>query len=264
MISVADALTLARAARATPEGARNTVALLDLTTLSATDHEGTVTALCARAKAPGPGLPSVGAVCVHASLVPATRRALGARAEVRLAAVAGAFPHAMSPLHLRLAEVRWCVEQGADEIDMVISRGAWLSGDETFVQDELAAHREAAGLASLKVILETGELRGADDIRRVSDLALAAGADFLKTSTGKVQPAATLEASAVMLDAIRDHRSATGRLVGFKPAGGLRTADDAAQYVALARALLGDEAISPSTLRLGASSLLDALAAVAG
>lgn len=258
-----EALAAARAASVSPAEARAIVGLLDLTTLNATDTAATVDALCRRAAAPGQGLPPVAAVCVHASLVPDARRALGPTSSVKLACVAGAFPHGMSPLHLRLAEVRWCVDQGADEIDMVISRGALRAGDTAFVADELAAHRAAAGSASLKVILETGELRDEAEVRLASELALAAGADFLKTSTGKVSPAATLEASAVMLDAIRAHHARTGRKVGFKPAGGLRTSADAAAYVALVRAVLGPAWVHPDLLRLGASSLLDDLARTA-
>lgn len=258
------ALLAARSAAVTSEVARATVGLLDLTTLNATDTEATVNALCARAVAPGPGLPHVGAVCVHAVLVPAARRALGPASPVRLACVAGAFPHGMTPLHLRIAEVRWCVEEGADEIDMVISRGALLAGEDAFVHDEIAAHKAASGAASLKVILETGELVRPDAILRASRIALAAGADFLKTSTGKVQPAATLEASALMLQALHDHRIATGRVVGFKAAGGLRTAQDAASYVALVAAILGPDGVHPDRLRLGASTLLDALVTAAG
>lgn len=238
------------------------VPLLDLTSLQATDTAAVVEALVARAITPAPGVPACAAVCVYPSFVPVARRALGGSG-VKLASVAGAFPHGQAPLSLRLAEVRWCVEQGADEIDTVIPRGLVLAGEDAAVVDDLAAQKAAAGPAKLKVILETGELPDAATIRRAADLAIAAGADTVKTSTGKVQPAATFAGARPMLEAIRD-AAARGRVVGFKPAGGIRTGADARAWVALVREVLGDAWIHPDRLRLGASALLDDLVAEAG
>ncbi|MCS7300807.1 MAG: deoxyribose-phosphate aldolase, partial [Fimbriimonadales bacterium] len=179
---------------------------------------------------------------------------------VKVAAVGTAFPSGQYPFPLRLADVKWAVREGADEIDMVISRGAFLQGDYRRVFDEIAKVKDACGAhVCLKVILETGELGDYDAIRRASHLALMAGADFIKTSTGKVQPAATLPATLVMLEAIRDFYDVTGRAVGMKPAGGIRTAKDALRYLVLLHETLGDEWLSPDRFRFGASALLNDL-----
>ena len=240
---------------------RRLVGLLDLTTLEATDTEAKVEALCARALRPLPKHPEVevAAVCIYPSLLPAAKRALEG-SSVKLASVAGAFPTGLSPLDVKLLEVRRALELGAQEIDTVILRGAMLEGDEARVFDELAAIRAACGSATLKVILETGELASPDLIRRASEIALRAGADFLKTSTGKIPTGATLEATQVMLDAIRDHERATQKRVGIKVAGGIRKADQALAYYALVRDTLGDAWLAPTLFRIGASSLLDDLA----
>lgn len=257
-----DAAAAAAAASPDPRAARRAIGLVDLTTLTGTDTDDRVRDLCARALAPGEGLPHTAAVCVFPAFVPTARRALG-DGPVKLATVAGGFPHGQLPLDLRLAEVRRAVEDGADEIDMVIRRGRFLAGDWAHTHDEVAAHREAAGGACLKVILETGELgddRAAYDAARI---ALAAGAPFVKTSTGKVQPAATWRSTVALALAVRDHAQATGHAAGLKPAGGLRTTSDAQAWMALVSSILGDGAIGPTRLRFGASSLLDALIASA-
>ncbi|HEY5145703.1 MAG TPA: deoxyribose-phosphate aldolase, partial [Polyangiaceae bacterium] len=196
------------------------------------------------------------AVCVYPNLVATAKRAL-AGSSVKVASVATAFPSGQSPLDVKLADVRRAVELGADEIDMVIDRGAMLSGDYAKVFDEIAATKEACGSAHLKVILETGELGSYDAVRRASILAMAAGADFIKTSTGKVQPAATPAVTLVMLEAIRDHYYATGRRIGMKPAGGVRTAKQSLHYLVLVKETLGDAWLTPDLFRFGASALLN-------
>lgn len=260
--TIPERIAAARAEAADPalraRQARTAIGLVDLTTLSGTDTDARVEALCARALRPGPGLPPVAAVCVFPRFVPVARAALH-DTDVRVATVAGGFPHGQLPLALRLDEVAWCVDQGAHEIDMVISRGELLAGHHEFVHDEIAAHKQACGNAHLKVILETGELGDLDHVATASRIAIGAGADFIKTSTGKIQPAATLEVTAVMLDAIAAHHAATGEVVGIKPAGGLRTTEDARTWMALVAHTLGDAWITPERLRFGASSLLDDL-----
>lgn len=236
------------------------IALLDLTTLSATDDTARVEALARRALSPAPGAPSCAAVCVFPIHVAAARRVLPAGGPVRVACVAGGFPHGQMPMALRLAEVRWAVEAGADEVDMVVRRDRVLAGDDAFLHDEVAAHVAAAAGRHVKVILETGELADPAVIRRASDVAIAAGAAFLKTSTGK-GAAATHAHGRAMLEAIAAHHAATGRRVGFKPAGGMRTPEDAAAWIDLVRAVCGEAHVHPDLLRLGASSLLDALLA---
>lgn len=234
------------------------ISLLDLTTLSATDDPARVEALCQRALQPGGRAPSVAAVCVFPTLVPAARAALPPDGAVRLACVAGAFPHGQMPLHLRLAEVRWCVEQGADEIDMVIRRDRALAGDSAFLHDEVAAHVGAAGGRHVKVILETGELDDPEVIAHAGRTAIAAGAHFLKTSTGK-GALATLDHGRILLSLIAAHHASTGRVVGFKPAGGIRQPADAQAWIDLVEEVCGPAWLTPDRLRLGASSLLDAL-----
>ena len=176
---------------------------------------------------------------------------------MKVASVATAFPSGQSPLDVKLADVRRAVELGADEIDMVIDRGAMLSGDYAKVFDEIAATKEACGTAHLKVILETGELGSYDVVRKASEIGIAAGGDFIKTSTGKVQPAATPPVTLVMLEAIRDHYYATGRRIGMKPAGGVRTAKQSLHYLVLVKETLGDAWLTPDLFRFGASALLN-------
>ena len=237
------------------------LALLDLTTLEGADNTKKVQALCQKASSfaqMGLGLPNVAAVCVYPTLVGVARKALeGTR--IHVASVAGAFPSGLSPLKLRLEEVRYAVSEGADEIDMVISRGRFLEEDYAYVYDEIAAHREACGDAHLKVILETGELGSATNIRRACEIALDAGAHFLKTSTGKVQPAATPEAMYIMLQSISDHYENTGKIVGIKPAGGIADPETALKYYCLTDQVLGSDWLSSDWLRIGASRLADAL-----
>ncbi len=235
------------------------VAMMDLTTLEGKDTPGKVRQLCQKARVPIERDMSVGpvaAVCVYPNLVPVAREAL-AGSPVKVASVATAFPSGQSPLDVKLADVRRAVGLGADEIDMVIDRGAMLAGDYARVYGEIAATKEACGAAHLKVILETGELGSYDVVRRASEIAIAAGADFIKTSTGKVQPAATPGVTLVMLEAIRDHFQATGRRVGMKPAGGVRTAKQALQYLVLVKETLGDAWLTPALFRFGASALLN-------
>ena len=232
---------------------------MDLTTLEGADTPGKVAALCAKAVRPKPGdetIPSVAAVCVYPALVAASVAHVRG-SEVKVASVATAFPSGQSFIEVKVAETRQAVAAGADEVDMVINRGAFLSGDHERVYEEIGAVKEASGSAHLKVILETGELGTYDSVRRASILAMAAGADFIKTSTGKVQPAATLPVSLVMMEAIRDFHRETGRAVGFKPAGGIRTSKQAIAYLVLLWETLGQEWMMPQRFRLGASSLLN-------
>jgi deoxyribose-phosphate aldolase len=232
---------------------------IDLTTLEGADTPGKVAALCSKALRPDPvdpSIPAVAAVCVYPNLVPvAVERVRGSG--VKVASVATAFPSGQAPLDVKLAEVRDVVEMGADEVDMVIDRGAFLSGRYAKVYDEIVRVKEASGDAHLKVILETGELGTYDNVRRASLLAMAAGADFIKTSTGKLPLAATLPVALVMLEAIRDVYEETGRMVGMKPAGGIRVAKQAVQHLVLVHETLGPEWLTPDLYRLGASSLLN-------
>jgi deoxyribose-phosphate aldolase len=228
-----------------------------LTTLEGQDTRGKVTQLCQKAihlHDALPGLPHVAAVCVYPTMVGIARRALQGH-DVRVASVATAFPSGMAPLRVKLEETRIAVQEGADEVDMVISRGAFLQGEYQRVFDEIIAVKEACGRAHLKVILETGELGTLDRVRRASMLAMHAGADFIKTSTGKIQPAATLPVTLVMLQAIRDYHQATGRQVGMKPAGGISKSKQAIQYLVMLRETLGAGWLTPEWFRFGASSL---------
>src|SRR6187551_544954 len=235
------------------------VRMMDLTTLEGADTPGKVAALSSKAIRPDPAdlsVPSVAAVCVYPNLVPtAVERTRGT--SVKVASVATAFPSGQAPTQLKVAEVRDVVEMGADEVDMVIDRGAFLSGRYAKVYDEIVRVKEAAGDLHVKVILETGELGTYDNVRRASLLAMAAGADFIKTSTGKISPAATLPVALVMLEAIRDVHDETGRVVGFKPAGGVRSAKQAIQHLVLVHETLGPDWLTPDLYRLGASSLLN-------
>ena len=201
-----------------------------------------------------PGMPHVAAVCVYAPMIKVAKEALRL-SEVKVAAVATAFPSGMAGLDTKLAEVTRAVQDGADEVDMVISRGRFLSGEYDYVSDEIARVKQACGRAHLKVILETGELVTLDNVRAASYLAMAAGADFIKTSTGKVQPAATPEVTLVMMQAIRDYHHESGRRVGLKPAGGISKAKQAIQYLVMLRETLGQAWLTPDLFRFGASSL---------
>jgi deoxyribose-phosphate aldolase len=235
------------------------VRMMDLTTLEGADTPGKIAALCSKAVRPDPvdrTIPSVAAVCVYPSLVPVAKERL-AGSGVKVAAVSTYFPSGQAPLDVKLRDVHDAVELGADEIDMVIDRGAFLSGRYAKVYDEVVKVKEACGEAHLKVILETGELGTYDNVRRASLLAMAAGADFIKTSTGKINPAATLPVSLVMLEAIRDVHDETGRIVGFKPAGGIRAAKQAIQHLVLVHETLGPDWLTPDLHRFGASSLLN-------
>ena len=235
------------------------IRMMDLTTLEGADTPGKVSALCAKAMQPDPGdpsIPPVAAVCVYPNLVAVARRRLGSSG-VKVASVATAFPSGQSPIDVKLADVRDAVDLGADEIDMVIDRGAFLSGRYAKVVDEIVRVKDACGDAHLKVILETGELGTYDNVRRASLLAIAAGADFIKTSTGKVSPAATLPVTLCMLEVIRDVHDETGRIIGMKPAGGIRTAKQAIQYLCLLNETLGVTWMTPDLFRFGASSLLN-------
>ncbi len=241
---------------------RLAVSMVDLTTLEGMDTPDRVRALCHKASRPlaeQPDLPSTAAVCVYPAMVPAAREALGTSSPVGLASVATGFPSGQLALGQRLSEVRWAIDHGATEIDMVISRGRLLTGDWGWVFDEIAATREACGPVVLKVIFETGELGSLETIAGVSQLAIAAGADFIKTSTGKISPAATMPVTFVMLDVIREHYLKTGRMVGMKPAGGIRTAKQALQYLVLVAETLGADWLTNERFRFGASSLLNDL-----
>ncbi|MEY4388969.1 MAG: hypothetical protein RLZZ432_688 [Chloroflexota bacterium] len=240
---------------------RLAISMCDITTLEGKDTPGKIRQLAAKAVRPHPGdpsVPSVAALCCYPDLAAIAREAL-AGSGVKVAAVATAFPSGRSWLDLKLAETTRAVAAGADEIDMVIDRGAFLAGDYAKVWDEIVAVKEACGPAHLKVILETGELGTYDDVRRASALAIAAGADFIKTSTGKVSPAATLPVTLVMLEAIREHWNRTGKVVGMKPAGGIRTAKEAIQYLVLVHETLGPDWLTPDRFRFGASSLVNDL-----
>ena len=237
------------------------IRMIDLTTLEGADTPGKVRAMCAKALRPDPGdpaVPPVAAVCVYPDLVATARTAL-AGSKVAIASVATAFPSGRASLAVKLADVRDAVQSGADEVDMVIDRGAFLAGHYGQVYEEVRAVREACGPAHLKVILETGELATLDNVARASWLAMLAGADFIKTSTGKISPAATPAVALVMLGAVRDYAGATGRRVGVKVAGGIRTAKDAVRYLVLVRETAGPEWLTPALFRIGASSLLNDL-----
>jgi len=241
------------------EGLRLAISCMDLTTLEGKDSPGRVAQLCRKAINPNPAdpsIPSVAAVCVYSSLVAAAKSALRGSG-VKIASVATAFPSGLAPLDVKLRETQEAVETGADEIDMVINRGAFLAGKRDEVAREIAAVKQACGSARLKVILETGELVTYDNVRRASWLAMEAGADFIKTSTGKVSPAATLPVALAMLEAVRDFETLHGRRVGVKVAGGIRTAKNALQYLVLVNETLGDAWLSPQFFRIGASSLLN-------
>jgi len=235
------------------------IRMIDLTTLEGKDTPGKIHALCQKAMHPKPGdpaIPSVAAVCVYPALVADAKEALKG-STVRVASVATGFPSGQTFRDIKIAETRAALEAGADEVDMVIDRGAFLSGDYYAVFEEIVAVKDACGPTHLKVILETGELETYDNVRRASVLAMAAGADFIKTSTGKVTPAATLPVTLVMLEAVRDWQAATGAVVGVKAAGGIRSAKDAIRYLVLVNETTGADWLDPDRFRFGASGLLN-------
>ena len=237
------------------------IRMVDLTTLEGSDTPGKVRALATKAMHPDPAdqtCPSTAAVCVYPDMVPFAKETLGSSG-VHIAAVATAFPSGRAAMDIKLADVKDAVDAGADEIDMVIDRGAFLSGRYMEVYEEIVAVREACGGAHLKVIFETGELQTYDNVRRASWLAMMAGAHFIKTSTGKIQPAATLPVTLVMLEAVRDFRETTGQMVGVKPAGGIRSSKDAIKYLVMVNEVAGPDWLDPDWFRFGASTLLNDL-----
>jgi len=254
-------------------GLKIVVSMMDLTTLEGKDTPGKVAYLCRKALQPADpkyAVPSCAAVCVYPNMVKYARKFLGERDRLgrstnrlgsfaipRVASVATAFPSGQYPLRTKLDEVRRAVADGADEIDMVINRCAFLSGDYAQVFDEIAATKEACGPAHLKVILETGELVNYDNVRLASEIAMYAGANFIKTSTGKVSPAATMPVTLVMLEAIRDYFFATGIRIGMKPAGGIRNAKQSLHYLVMVKETLGDDWLTPDLFRFGASTLVN-------
>ncbi|HEX7654048.1 MAG TPA: deoxyribose-phosphate aldolase [Verrucomicrobiae bacterium] len=243
-------------------GLKMAVNMCDLTTLEGKDTPGKVAYLCRKALQPADAryeVPSCAAICVYPNQVKYARQFLGPVSPVKVAAVATGFPSGQYPLRTKLEEVRRTVADGADEIDMVIDRGAFLAGDHAKVFDEIAATKAACGPAHLKVILETGELVTYDNVRLASEIAMQAGGDFIKTSTGKVNPAATLPVTLVMLEAIRDYFFATGIRIGMKPAGGIRTSKQALAYLVMVKETLGDDWLTPELFRFGASTLVNDL-----
>ncbi|MDF2146534.1 deoxyribose-phosphate aldolase [Knoellia sp. p5-6-4] len=238
------------------------ISMIDLTTLEGADTAGKVRGLCAKALTPDAtdmSTPRPAAVCVYGDMVPVAREVLGASSGVNIAAVATAFPSGRASMAVKLADTRDAVAAGADEIDMVIDRGAFLSGRYLDVFNEIAQVKEVCGDARLKVIMETGELVTYDNVRRASWLSMLAGGDFIKTSTGKVSPAATLPVTVIMLEAVRDWLSLTGEMVGVKPAGGIRTSKDALKFLVAVSEVAGDDWLDPHWFRFGASSLLNDL-----
>jgi deoxyribose-phosphate aldolase len=241
-------------------GLKMAVSMMDLTTLEGKDTPGKVAYLCRKALQPAEAkyaVPSCAAVCVYPNMVKYARKFLGENSAVNVASVATGFPSGQYPLRTKLEEVRRAVGEGADEIDMVIDRCAFLDGDYGRVFDEIAATKEACGSAHLKVILETGELVTYDNVRLASQIAMEAGGDFIKTSTGKVNPAATMPVTLVMLEAIRDYFFATGIRIGMKPAGGIRNSKMALAYLVMVKETLGDDWLTPDLFRFGASTLVN-------
>jgi len=241
------------------QGLKLAVSMMDLTTLEGRDTPGKIAYLCRKAVRPfskHPDVPGCAAVCVYPNLVRYAKKFV-AGSTVKVASVATAFPSGLSALKVKLADVRMAVQEGADEIDMVIDRGAFLAGQYTRVTEEIEATREACDEAHLKVILETGELGSLDQVRLASEIAMRAGADFIKTSTGKVTPAATPQVTLVMLEAIRDFYHETGIVIGMKPAGGIRTAKEALSYLVMVKETLGNDWLTADRFRFGASTLLN-------
>ncbi|MES2140250.1 MAG: deoxyribose-phosphate aldolase [Bacteroidota bacterium] len=239
------------------QGLKMILNMIDLTTLEGKDTEGKVKQMCFKAAHLHdiiPGLPTVAAVCVYPTMVKTAKDALKGTG-VKVASVSTAFPSGQSTREVKIADTKFAVENGADEIDMVISRGEFLKGNYEYVFEEIAAIKEACGHARLKVIFETGELSTLDNVRKASDIAMYAGADFIKTSTGKISPAATMPVTLVMLEAIRDYYYKTGRMVGMKPAGGISTSKAALHYLVMVKETLGGAWLSNEWFRFGASSL---------
>ena len=239
------------------QGLKMVLNMIDLTTLEGKDTPGKVKQMCYKAQHlhdEFPGLPTVAAVCVYPSMVAIAKKEVQ-NSGVKVASVSTAFPSGQAPLAVKIADTKFAVESGADEIDMVISRGKFLAGEHNFVFDEIAAIKEACGSARLKVILETGELVTLDNVRRASDIAIYAGADFIKTSTGKIQPAATMQVTYTMLMAIRDYYDETGIMIGMKPAGGISTSKLALHNLVMVKEILGDAWLTNEWFRFGASSL---------
>jgi len=235
--------------------------MIDLTTLEGRDTPGKVRQMCYKAAHPHDsveGIPTVAAVCVYPSFVRVAKDALKGT-QIKVASVATAFPGGQVPLSVKIDDTKFAVSEGADEVDMVISRGRFLRGEYNYVFDEIAAVKEACGDARLKVILETGELGSLDNVRVASDIAMYAGADFIKTSTGKIKPAATMPVTLVMLEAIRDYYYRTGKMMGMKPAGGISDAKTAIRYLVMVRETLGEKWLSNQYFRFGASSLANQL-----
>ncbi len=239
------------------EGLKLALSMIDLTTLEGKDTEGKVQQLCYKAMHPYDTLqniPTVAAICVYPVYVSTAKKALRG-SDIQVASVATAFPSGQSNLEVKIEDVKFAVGEGADEVDMVISRGKFLAGNYTYVFDEIAAVKEACGKAHLKVILETGELDTLDNVRKASEIAMYAGADFIKTSTGKIQPAATMQVTYVMLDAIKDFYLKTGKMIGMKPAGGISNAKLALHYLVMLNEVLGGKWMNKEYFRFGASSL---------
>jgi deoxyribose-phosphate aldolase len=239
------------------QGLKLALSMIDLTTLEGKDTEGKVQQMCYKAQHIADdliGLPTVAAVCVYPNHVKTAKKCL-LHSKVKIASVATAFPSGNSSLRIKLADTKIAVDNGADEVDMVISRGEFLQGNYQYVYDEIATIKEACKQARLKVILETGELSTLDNVRKASDIAILAGADFIKTSTGKIQPAATMPVTLVMLQAIKDYYDTTGKMIGMKPAGGISSAKMSLQYLVMLYETLGDEWMSNEWFRFGASSL---------
>ena len=238
-------------------GLKLALSMIDLTTLEGSDTIGKVRQMCYKAKhlhGNYEGLPSVAAVCVYPSMVRYAKHELQ-NTNIKVASVATSFPSGQSDLKTKIAEIKFAISEGADEIDMVISRGKFLSGEYNFVFDEICEMKSACGKIHLKVILETGELESLDKIRRASILAMNAGADYIKTSTGKIQPASTMQVTLVMLEAIRDFYLIKGKKIGMKPAGGISTAKSALQYLVMLQETLGTDWMTPDLFRIGASRL---------
>lgn len=239
------------------QGLKLILNMIDLTTLEGKDTEGKVRQMCYKAQHlhdVHSGIPGVAAVCVYPSMVKIAKSAL-IGTDIKVASVSTAFPSGQAPMSIKLEDTRFAVESGADEIDMVISRGKFLEGEYNYVFDEIAAIKATCGKARLKVILETGELVTLDNVRRASDIAMYAGADFIKTSTGKIQPAATMQVTYTMLEAIRDFKIKTGIQVGMKPAGGISNSKLALHYLVMLKETLGNDWMSNEWFRFGASSL---------
>lgn len=239
------------------QGLHMVLSMIDLTTLEGKDTPGKVKQMCYKAQhlhEAHVGLPSVAAVCVYPTMVRTAKEAVK-HSGIKVASVSTAFPSGQAPMDVKIRDTKFAVDEGADEIDMVISRGKFLAGDYGYVYDEIASIKEACGHARLKVILETGELATLDNVRKASDIAIYAGADFIKTSTGKIQPAATMQVTYTMLMAIKDHFDATGKMVGMKPAGGISTSKLALHNLVMVKEVLGNAWLSNEWFRFGASSL---------